>query len=296
MQRYLNVLNIGDYFRVAIKFDDGIKAILIKAGFTEDFATGEKILPSIQFGKISTINAEGTYKKRKDLEMETVYRQIEWNWKDWGGNEHSDIVDIPYKRYPREYTLPPSIELQILESPKLEEKIIASDLILYDESNYELIKHTINLFLEIFRVCIILKKDLAPVVKNTKIVRLNWEVLPKGRYPWDKSKRYLDSIIGVAKRGHQPVIRQRFEIISKANPDFLALGKAGFHGYVVFGFSKKNIFILESIHFGNATYIFENDWECLSQMTKAEILNNNFQKDRLIHKNGWKEEVEKYIK
>ena len=35
------------------------------------------------------------------------------------------------------------------------------------------------------------------------------------------------------------------------------------------------------------TYVFGEDWEQLSQMTKAEILTNELQRDRVIHREGW---------
>ena len=47
------------------------------------------------------------------------------------------------------------------------------------------------------------------------------------------------------------------------------------------------MYILECVHFGNATYVFGDDWEILSQMTKAEILNSDLQQDRLIHRENW---------
>ena len=49
----------------------------------------------------------------------------------------------------------------------------------------------------------------------------------------------------------------------------------------------------ESIHIDNATYIFDDDWEELSQLTKAEILDNNYQKDRIIHRKNWYKDIKK---
>lgn len=84
-------------------------------------------------------------------------------------------------------------------------------------------------------------------------------------------------------------------LINECNPDFIAYGRSGFRGYIVFGFCKKNLFILESIFPNNATYIFESDWEGLSKLTKSEILNHNLQKGRLIHNANWPTEFEKYM-
>jgi hypothetical protein len=45
------------------------------------------------------------------------------------------------------------------------------------------------------------------------------------------------------------------------------------------------------VHPDNATYVFEQNWERLSQLSKAEILDRDLQKDRLIHREGWPEKI-----
>ena len=40
------------------------------------------------------------------------------------------------------------------------------------------------------------------------------------------------------------------------------------------------------------TYVFDRDWEDLSRKTKAEILQGNLQKDRLIHRTTWDRQVD----
>lgn len=76
-------------------------------------------------------------------------------------------------------------------------------------------------------------------------------------------------------------------MITAYDPEFVAVGTAGILGYVIFAFPDRDLYILESAHYGNATYVFGGDWQTLSQMTKAEILNNALQQDRLIHLDGW---------
>lgn len=47
--------------------------------------------------------------------------------------------------------------------------------------------------------------------------------------------------------------------------------------------------------YGNATYIFENDWEQFSRLTKAEIIQNNLEKGRIEHRSGWENEINKIL-
>ncbi len=78
-------------------------------------------------------------------------------------------------------------------------------------------------------------------------------------------------------------------------PEFVAIGRAGFSGYVVFGFPSKSLYILESTKTNNATYVLEDDWEYLSGLTKAEILNNRLHKERILHRENWFTEIARVL-
>lgn len=105
--------------------------------------------------------------------------------------------------------------------------------------------------------------------------------------------KYINYVF--TKQTQKQMMLRNCNLINECNPDFIAYGRSGFRGYIVFGFCKKNLFILESIFPNNATYIFESDWEGLSKLTKSEILNHNLQKGRLIHNANWPTEFEKYM-
>jgi len=289
---YLNLFSKGQeiFFSVPISEVDFNR--LIEIGFTSELSPGEQILPK-SIKSISKFNAEGKYIKRKDLPKETVYRQSEWTWKDWGGYEYSKIVDIPYERYQREFIPPPSEELTIFENNN--EKIILSRGIIISKENEKIIKHLINLFLELFGKCEILTSELLPPFKP-QIKKLNWDILPPGEYPWNRVKNKVKEIIKRQPKGNQPVIRFRIETISNYKPDFIAIGKGGFNNYLVFGFKNKNLYLLESVREGNATYVFRNEWEDLSKLTKKEILTNDLQEDRIIHREGWDTKIKKLLK
>ena len=65
----------------------------------------------------------------------------------------------------------------------------------------------------------------------------------------------------------------------------------GFSGYLIFGFVDRSLYVLESAHYGNATYILDRDWESLSAMTKAELLDASLHQDRIIHRESWDQRV-----
>lgn len=263
--------------------------LLTKAGFTKDLISGETVLPSPVFRPVSSYNALGKIKVRKDLPMETAYRQQEWRWKQWKRRydyeDCSKIVDVPYKRYPREEIPPPSIELQ-LSTTEDGETCFQSPVIPYTLEHEKLLLHAINIFFEIFGECSIVSHDLK-VLPLAKVKRLNWKVLPPGKYPWEKLHREVKGAIQSAPKGNWVVIEHRLKTINGKGPEFVAMGQAGFRGYIVFGFPERNLYILEGTSYGNARYVFREDWERLSQMTKAEILADDLQAYRIVHRDTW---------
>lgn len=265
---------------------------LEEIGFSSDLEPGERVLPAAK-GNITLFNSRGKEVPLKDQPMETHYRQQEWTWNEFRGRydfeKRSKIVDIPYNRYPRKVIPPPSIELSISLNTN-GHKLIVSDAILFNENNHELIIHVINVFLELFGICEIRPQSLEAIV-TSPVRKLNWSVLPRGRRPWAQLEPLIRPIVNNLTKGNKIVIEKRFEAINAYEPDFVAVGQAGFSGYLIFGFFERNLYILESTQTNNATYVLENNWEHLSKLTKAEILEHNLHKARIIHRANWFEEI-----
>jgi hypothetical protein len=270
---------------------------LYRIGFSSNLTIGETVLPPADFGPISKFNAEGTYQVHRNRPMETCYRLVEWHWQEWNGRydrvDRSKIVEVPYKRYPRTFISPEGIELTVAKATT-QDMVLVTPPIEFNTANTTHLLHRINLFLEIFGECSILTKKLQHLYR-APLRRLNWHVLPPGKMPWRQLESRVKPIIDKVPKGKREVIRNQLETINKHQPDFVAIGRAGFRGYIIFGFPKRNIYVLESIYHGNATYVFKNDWERLSQMTKAEILNQNLQEDRMIHRLSWYEKIKKLL-
>lgn len=294
---YIGFIQRRTQLVIGLELKQKFRGILRDAGFAENLKLGDSILPAPTFGAISRFNADGKYEIHRDKPKETAYRMVEWHWKEWRGRyereEKSRYVDVPYKRYPRTFMPPPSIELQITATTQ-GERIIVAPPVQYIKKNDELILHTINLFLEIFGQCAVFSGKLDEILKPS-LKRLNWEILPPGRWPWTKLQKALRPIVKESARGNRPLIEDRFKTINGFGPEFVAVGKAGFRGYIVFAFPKKNTFVLESIYPDNATYVFDHQWEKLSQMTKAQILDEKLQKARLIHRTGWHKKVTRLL-
>jgi len=284
---FLNsILKDGQKFVLGISGSGQHKDALERIGFKAD-SNNESLLPGI-VGPVTEFNAEGRYNKRKDLPMETAYRQVEWTWEQWSGYNQTEtmtkIVDVPYQRYQREFVAPPAVELSLKSTEN--GKIVVSPTLIFSGKNYDLIKHVINIYLEVFGEVELFTGGLDKI-ESIPTKRLNWQVLPKGEMPWAQFYDKVKKVVNAAPEGSRPVVVNRLEQINGYKPDFQAIGVAGFNGYVIFGFNKLGVYICESIFYGNATYVFDKNWEALSRLTKAEILSEGLQRDRLIHRAGW---------
>jgi hypothetical protein len=292
---YLGSIKVGQKFYVGISDTEANKELLKKIGFTKGLQPNTSVLPAI-IGPVTRFNAEGRQVKRKDLPMETAYRIVEWHWTEWHGKdsiEKSDFKEVPYNRYQRDFISPSSVELTLTATTN-GDLILVSPMLEKTGSNDQDIIAAINVVLEIFKQCEIFTEDLSRII-TAPIQRLNWKILPEGEMPWKKMQTHLTPLVEKASKGNQPVIENRLETINKYTPDFAAIGDGGFSGYVIFGFKEKNVYTLESIYYGNATYVFGEAWEDLSKKTKAEILDNNLQKARIVHRNGWHDNIEKLL-
>lgn len=293
LQRRLAVVPAGTPITLAVKVTDERRSILEAIGLGARPEPGTRILPP-DLGSVSRFNAEGRLVPNKKLPMETAYRQVWWTWKLWNGEEQGKYVDVPYQRYPREFTPPPAVELTCVATQS-GELYLAVEGGVYPPSDETTLLHKVNLMLELFGEVTVLRPDLTPFAP-AQVQRLNWELLPPGRHPWDTVRPALESAIERAKDGNRPFLRHRWDTIGHYEPDFIAAGQGGFNGYVVFGFERLGLYLLESAVYGNATYVVGHDWQHLSQLTKAELLNEALHEERIVHRaDSWLTRINKLL-
>jgi hypothetical protein len=286
--KYLEHLEDGDKAFIGLPITEDMHSRLIEIGFA-NLTVGETLVPSPKIGPVSKFNANGREIPQKQLPKEVAYRQQYREWKDWHGTTHSGIVDIPYKRFPRKLIPAPWINLTVIQADN-KQFIVAGGTIKKSHTPEEDVTHRINLMLEIFKSVEILQENLQRY-QVPKVRKLDWDILPEGQMPWKQFKESLSPLLEQQSKSKKTLIAERLETISKYKPDFHAVGKNGYRGYIIFGFTPLNLYIFETAEYGNATYVFEGNWETLSQMTKAEIITGNLYKHRLIHLSGWNEQV-----
>lgn len=247
----------------------------------KELENGQSFLPSSLFGPISKFNAVGGYELHKDR-TETIYKEVivEPVFRLTGKTKK-----IPYEYCPAIFLQAPNVRLKMTVADD-EEKVIISPLLCHTIANEVQLLHVINLFLEIFGECQIFTPKLIPIIK-APIRTLNWEILPAGKNSWSKLFDPINTILESSSPIDRSLILERFKLIAQHDPEFVAIGRANFRGYIVFAFPPKRLYLLESAFNGNATYVFKDEWESLSYLTKTEILNDHLQTDRLIHRENW---------
>lgn len=279
--------NTECYFWIEITQDD--ENTLKNLWFFQPYTEWKVILPNTTFGKISFKNKEGEEIVRKDLPKQVVYYSQYRNWM-FNGKEYSWYVNIPYKKYERETI--PGLQLKFtIKHIEAKTVLIVDKKFLFKLDSKEILI-AINLLSEIFWRFEVFDKDLKSIVKSKRII-LNWEILP----PW---KKVFDFIYSAVDRKYKwkegnTVIKKRFNLFDSLNPDFTAIGKWWFNGYIVFVFKNLKIVFLESIYYWNAIYVFWENWKELSQKTKEEILNWKLEKERIVHTESYNKRVLKYF-
>lgn len=288
VEKYTNSLEEKSY-NIGLKIDKNIQEKLNELGFPA-IEDGYSMLPEKINGRFSKFNIHGSHKLRRDLPKEPHSYSIMTEITDWHGNRHHVMQTRTIQRIAREKIPAPEVELQIVSNDKKEHFVISSYSVEIGKTDNEKIKHILNLFLEIFRQVEFFELDMNSINKPT-IERLNWEILPQGELPWEDKEKYIEKVAQNAKKSQKVFLDERLKTIESENPDLRAIGINGYKGYIVYGFSEKNLYIFESAFYGNATYIFKYEWKSISQLTKSEIINNNLVEKRLIHTSEWKEQL-----
>jgi len=269
--------------KLAHKISDSITDQLSAIGFDKEPSVGDYLIPEV-VGKVTALNAHGKEIVRRDLPLEPQPRSYHRTWKDWHGQEHSGIQTRDIDMYPREYQ--PAFEetLHVIEVG--DDIYISTDSMELKDSNESRNIQLSNLMLECFGSFEVLDAKNENII-STKVKQLHWDILPPGEYPWSKAKLLVGEVTKKLKDSAKDVVEARMQKITKYCPDFLATGRSGFSGYFIYGFASKGLYVLESIHLDNATYIFGDNWDQLSKLTKNQIINGEVDHQRIVHDKKW---------
>lgn len=294
--RLLKDIEDKQNFYLGVKLsNNNIKIIQEKFGICEP-DKNKAIFPSPFNGIMSKRNAVGEFIPQKDKPKETAYRPHSWELPKWGGGYSSGSSYVPYKRYPRLFIEPKEFKFIITEDSDRNEIIILSKRFTKDKEleNIKGIIFGANLVLEIFNevnTFVFNKSD--DIISTSNIKTVNWEILPKGEKVWESFNAGTTEKLSVSE---QFLIEERFDYINSLGPDQIWKGIGGYTDYLVFEFTALKLFIFDSILYGEAMYVFKNDWEHVSRLTKREIIQGRLAEERIVHNKQWKAKLNKYLR
>lgn len=286
--RHIGHIAVGSQIRILFDATDTLAASLSRAGFDEGTQDGATILPAI-VGRVTRFNSEGKWVIHRDQPKESRYIGTRvWRWTQWNGEEQEDYADYYRDCYPRSLIDPPSVQVTIVSVNG--RTLIASPTLSVAADGNDDIKHVINLFLELFHECDVVSQDIQQY-QPPQLIRVNWKLLPPGEYPWEVLEPHIERALQNTSDDGKAVIEDRAETIRAYDPTRIFVGQGGFGDYLAYEFEQRGIVILEAIRRDNALYVFGQDWEAVSQLTKAQVLTGNLHLHRIIHSSGWKAQV-----
>ncbi|WP_419813425.1 hypothetical protein [Bacterioplanoides sp.] len=271
-----------DRIRLVYSVDNRANDALAKIGFS-DLGIGEEAIPQV-VGRKTRINSEGEILVLKDKPKVNKTRSIYRTWNDWHGNPHSGYQDISYKAYPT-IKCPPSLHEFCLINIGDDLCFASKEIVLSNESEKSILEIA-NIILECFGAFNIIDSTKNQLVTN-KMKVLEWELLPVGENPWKRQGLTFSRGSKALNIERAQAVEHRMNTVKKFGPSMIARGRNGFNGYFVYGFESIGIFILESVYTNNATYVFKDDWEMLSKLTKSQLINGEANFERIIHNSSW---------
>jgi|LauGreSBDMM110SN_4_FD.fasta_scaffold55800_1 hypothetical protein len=295
LDRYLGNLIPKTAIKFVVEVDQVPAADLVQSGF-DGMTAGQTLLPAV-VGKVTKRNAEGDYVVHKDRPKESRFvGRREWTRKEWAGRDQTrevtEAVDVERMCYPRTFVPPPGVELTVVEHDG--RTYVTSPTTVWRDASNDDVLHLINLFLELFGEAEVRHENLDSFTPpHTQ--RVNWSMLPPGANTVTGVLAHVRSIIAARKPSLRGPIEERLTIMASKNPDEVVLGHGGYHAYVAYIFNKKGYAILESVLPDNATYVFDQNWQVVSGLTKTQVLDGNFHIDRIIHDGGWPVNLAKYV-
>lgn len=292
--RLLKDIEGNQNFYLGVRLSDkNIKIVQEKFDILE-LNENKMIFPSPFNGIMSKRNAIGEFIPQKGKPKETAYRSQSWELIDWGGNPHSGTSYVPYKRYPRLFVEPKELKFIVRKDRDGSKIFILTKYFTKLNNEIKDIIFGANLILEIFKeVGTFVVNTNEDIINTSDIETVNWEILPKGEEIWESFNAGTTEKLSSSE---QILIEERFDYINSFGPDNVRKGIGGYTGYLVFEFAALNLFIFDSILYGEAMYIFKDEWEHVSRLTKREIIQGGLSEERIVHNKHWKDKLNIHLR
>lgn len=278
----VSAADVDAYADLGLRFEDG----MIKSG--------DPVLPPPSLGLHARRNLDGWHDKRTDLPME---RRTVSSWApSWSSGSYHlvsrEIDAYPVERHPARLL---TISLTVLEhlvdaalirfrvdQPLQRESAgFARDLLF----NLRLLREAVG-------EAHVFDADLSDD-EFARIQQVDRELLPAG-----SADRVLAHM--ARRRSVDPatleVARERLQILDRLGHDGFIVGTGRFARYFGAKFGDRLV-VLENLEYGNALYLFEENREQLTQLSRTELIRRrDASVHRVPHLPGWQSAIRKLVR
>ena len=126
-----------------------------------------------------------------------------------------------------------------------------------------------------------------------RIQHVDWELLPPG-----SAERVLDRLASRKETDAErlKVAAERLRLLDRLDHDGFIVGTGRFARYFGARFGNRLI-ALENLEYGNALYVFEENWERLTQLSRTELIRRRDPSvHRIPHLPGWQSALRKLVR
>lgn len=255
--------------------------------------SGPPFLPPPSLGIYARRNLDGWRDKRTDLpkEMREVSAYVpSWN----SGSYHvvsRDILAYPLEHHPARLLTISAIVLEQLVDGALVRVRIDQPLDRGAKSFAADLQFNLRLLREAVGEAQIYDADLSDD-DFARIQRIEWEMLPPG-----SAERVLQRLESKGRGDPErlAVAGERLRVLDSLGHDGYIVGTGKFARYFGAKFGD-HIVVLENLEYGNALYVFTENWEQLTQLSRTELIKRRDPAvQRLPHVPGWRGALRKLI-
>lgn len=254
----------------------------------------EPVPPARERGRYAKRNLDGWTIKRDDLPMEP--RDVShWapNWHGSGTHLVSrQIMAYPVEYHPSKLLTVSAVVLEQLSGAAVIRVRVDQPLDRSAPDFADDLLFNLSLLREYCGDAHLFNADMTDA-EFALIQRVDWELLPPGSID-----RIVERLATSSKAyPHRvAVATERLRTLDRLKPDAFISGKGKFSSYFGARFGDTLV-ALENLEYGNALYLFEADWERLSQMSRTELIKNRDQNVRRVpHIAGWQSMIRKLLR
>ena len=250
--------------------------------------------PPPSYGVYARRNLDGWEEKRTDLPKET--REVS-NWAPSWNSGSYHLVSRGIEAYPLEHH---AARLLTVSATVLEDLVDGALVRFRVDQPLEReadgfaadLRFNLRLLSEAVGEAHVYDADLSDE-EFAGIQHVDWEMLPAGSA--DRVLAHLASR-KIADAERLEVAADRLRVLDRLGHDGFIVGKGKFARYFGARFGKRLV-ALENLEYGNALYVFEEDWEHLTQLSRTELIKRRDPSvHRVPHHPGWQSAIRKLVR